>query len=857
MAPNLSEDVFVKRASLWSAVLALGCFACGGTSVTQIPVGDSRCPNGGLDVKNGNKDQVICDNTPELVTIVPLSVGDTHCPAGGYAVETGFDNGADGGTRLNGTLEPGEISSIQYQCNAGNLLTKESPLSYGDPNCPGGGTRVDVGFDNGAGGGVANNGTLEPGEIQTTQYICAGNGLRVGSFTPPAGAPGSAVIDFSGGNGTDGGGGAAGSLEGYMAQGSLGGHVKFFATGAADAGFVVATVGAPSVGSNPMNVTADTTVFWKPDTTGAGLSAGQYFTAGTTSSPIYLWTGSAAKPVTGVTVASGVTVFFQPNSSGTTNVVLNGPFRNSGKLTTGRLSDGRSAGSLYLNVADYVGDSNSSIDMYGLNATASGQNGGSGGSLQIYAFESVGGAVINQGPINTNGGNGDNGGSGGYIDLEGNYEIVNTAPLSGNGGVGAVNAGGSADYIALYSYYADVNNSGAINGSGGSGLITGGGGAWTYLATRWVGTVRNSAPVVTRGGDVAPGCTTGCVGGSGGYAYWFVYDGAIVSSGDIDTSGGAGAGGVGASAGYIKFYSYQERSGTPYTNSQPSTGSIIISGNLRAHGGTGAIGGAGSPVYAEIDNYRVPNGEEIQFLGYGGGINGKGGSGTTTGGSGGSFTAFNNASQLPGTGYGPGGSVLNTCNADLSGGAGGAGAGGYSGQVDFETDHSYGFTAATEMVINSGNITTNGGAGNSGGGARSISFYASNGVINSGNLIANAGRGQGTTGGNAGGISLLTDIASIANSGALSASGGSSTTGTGGAGSAVVINGDTVQNSGSVTTTGGDGSATGGVGGSVTITSVHGTTANTGTVTTHGGHGSSANGTNGPFTLDGRLTTAN
>ena len=47
-------------------------------------------------------------------------------------------------------------------------------LDEGDEECPGGGFRVDVGLDNGDGGGVAGDGMLDAGEIDDTEWVCNG-----------------------------------------------------------------------------------------------------------------------------------------------------------------------------------------------------------------------------------------------------------------------------------------------------------------------------------------------------------------------------------------------------------------------------------------------------------------------------------------------------------------------------------------------------------------------------------------------------------------------------------------------------------------------------------------------------------
>ncbi len=66
------------------------------------------------------------------------------------------------------------------------VLTRTSAEPPG-VNCSAGGTRVDVGVDDGSGGGAARNGALEPGEIDGTTFVC--NGSPGDPCTPSPGAP--------------------------------------------------------------------------------------------------------------------------------------------------------------------------------------------------------------------------------------------------------------------------------------------------------------------------------------------------------------------------------------------------------------------------------------------------------------------------------------------------------------------------------------------------------------------------------------------------------------------------------------------------------------------------------------------
>jgi len=59
-----------------------------------------------------------------------------------------------------------------------NSLVSVSSENVG-ANCSGGGKRIAVGLDNGDGGGTANDGILQAGEVDQTSYVCRGDDLRV------------------------------------------------------------------------------------------------------------------------------------------------------------------------------------------------------------------------------------------------------------------------------------------------------------------------------------------------------------------------------------------------------------------------------------------------------------------------------------------------------------------------------------------------------------------------------------------------------------------------------------------------------------------------------------------------------
>jgi hypothetical protein len=52
------------------------------------------------------------------VALTAVAAGAT-CTNGGNRIDSGLDNGTAGGTARNGTLEAGEVTSVQYVCNGG------------------------------------------------------------------------------------------------------------------------------------------------------------------------------------------------------------------------------------------------------------------------------------------------------------------------------------------------------------------------------------------------------------------------------------------------------------------------------------------------------------------------------------------------------------------------------------------------------------------------------------------------------------------------------------------------------------------------------------------------------------------
>ncbi|XXX78003.1 hypothetical protein WMF30_04420 [Sorangium sp. So ce134] len=88
-----------------------------------------------------------------------------NCPGGGRAIHEGRDDDGDG------ALDPGEIDTTEYVC-AGqgelpDLLTTQAEEPPGEP-CPHGGTAVRSGLD------LDGDGVLDAAEVSETTYVCAG-----------------------------------------------------------------------------------------------------------------------------------------------------------------------------------------------------------------------------------------------------------------------------------------------------------------------------------------------------------------------------------------------------------------------------------------------------------------------------------------------------------------------------------------------------------------------------------------------------------------------------------------------------------------------------------------------------------
>ena len=108
-----------------------------------------------------------------LSRITPLDANNTTCPGGGMEISIGLD------LDRNGSLDPVEVSESNLICNGldGNATASHAPLMStlaAPPTfCPDG-LMLRFGIDDGGGGGTADDGILQTGEVGQVFTICTG-----------------------------------------------------------------------------------------------------------------------------------------------------------------------------------------------------------------------------------------------------------------------------------------------------------------------------------------------------------------------------------------------------------------------------------------------------------------------------------------------------------------------------------------------------------------------------------------------------------------------------------------------------------------------------------------------------------
>src|SRR5688572_804714 len=228
-----------------------------------------------------------------------------------FAACTGAEPGADGPQGPPGPVgvqgdpgPPGDDGTV--------AIAESTPIGRGDADCPYGGVRYDVGLDDGSGGGIADDGVLQVGEIDHTDFICTPAGVvaDAGDFADdgPLGRNG---IDATGGKaGAAGYGGRGGFILG-RAQGTDG-HVAAYTTGLLDDAFEMPDSSEAYLGSDPLIVTNGQTLTVTIVLPGGAVSEGAVFTyrndAINNDEAIYVRRSGLNDQVTGIRVEAGGTL---------------------------------------------------------------------------------------------------------------------------------------------------------------------------------------------------------------------------------------------------------------------------------------------------------------------------------------------------------------------------------------------------------------------------------------------------------------------------------------------------------------------------------------------------------------------
>jgi uncharacterized protein (TIGR03382 family) len=159
-------------------------YVCNGeTSLVRtstLPSGSAECAQGGTRIDQGidldgdgtlDDDEVtsteaLCNSSGLLVRTSSVAFGSVTCPGGGTRIEMGID--ADG----DGRLDDDEVQSSEEVCAPAQSLFETEAIPDGDAACPHGGVRVLMGYDDAEPSGVAGDGRLQSGEVETTRDVC-------------------------------------------------------------------------------------------------------------------------------------------------------------------------------------------------------------------------------------------------------------------------------------------------------------------------------------------------------------------------------------------------------------------------------------------------------------------------------------------------------------------------------------------------------------------------------------------------------------------------------------------------------------------------------------------------------------
>ncbi|MCB9665700.1 MAG: hypothetical protein H6732_16445 [Alphaproteobacteria bacterium] len=780
-------------------------------------------------------------------------------------------------------------------------LVETRTLEEGDPTCAFGGTEIVLGVDDGAGdGGVASDGTLQDGEIDSRQIICNGTpgvDAEVESTLPadpPGGTPGTARILLNGGDADDSGGEGAPHGEGgeggaiFLSgqPGSRFGHVKAFTTGTVDPGFTLPTA-TLSLGTEPWEVGADVTV--PVYLTATDAKNGEVFQLKGNPQLNRSTGGGASVRITGVHVQPGVTLKLG-DLTGTGQAALELPeaLRNEGTITTEHTAPqilafapvGTVRLPLGLDLGGYQGLAGSRILLDGAPGTNAEPAGAAGSlSMSVARVTPRGlrfGVFVNAGQIDASGAEGSPPSQGATVTISAALGVFNTGPIDVSAGASLGTSGRKGGIINLQSDGGPVFTSSALTLDGSTGgPVAGDGGATTLSGIM----VRVGGSISANGGTPDAATCLDCTGRPGGTVT--VGSGStIVFGADVMLRGGNGSARAGGTwGGNGGTFSLQVSEST-LSGAAPSPSGIDVGGSLDLQGGTGiSQGGHGGVVAAGLSAPYSPA-AEVRFLGYAG-FELDGGSGYY-GANGGRYNAVNASSQI-----GDGGGVHSDVPVMARGGAGKYD-GGDGGNVYLATTQGPGGEgggasfgpAPGQSATNAGAIDISGGPSDEyGGSGGTVSIFGLAGASNSGLITSNGGAATQTLGGAGGGgrgsqgklqaaavqvvvqpesssgaaLALFSATGEARNTGEVRASGAAGPTG--GDGGVVAIVGQPAVNTATCTLAGGASTADiGAQGGELSLDTPLGTSSQTGTANVAGGTGT-PQGPRGYVLVDGANVT--
>lgn len=797
-------------------------------------------------------------------TIPPGSV----CTNGGTELQVGFDQNGDG------ILNADEVESSTPICNGSGMLITTTELPQFDPNCPYGGQQIDAGLDNGDGGETADDGTLGPGEIDTTTYVCHDPADPFRPLEIPTGAPGTNQILSEGGQSTSKqvvagktGNGGSGSSVVFEVFGTTG-NIGVFTRGSADASFT-APKSPPSLGSKPLKVTGSATVAASDIdfstcsfTPAVGLAVAVLETQLGDESLLY--DPVDCTPFTGLHVAAGATLTFEANDGSAVYVTIPSGVYNEGTITTQKVATKRA--DLTIFASHFFNDEGGVINLSGLAASDS-----AGSVWLVTALRD--GTIVNRGTITANGSHGavaSNGGIAGEVTLEAGGSIYNVGTISLIGGNGnAAASGGLGGVLLMRSHYSSIYTNGSITSQGGDGGDTGTGESAGSISLEAHGDIVSSSSISSLGGSHGTGYTGSTAAGSGGAIKLEAYGGNLVVVGDITSEGGEAFGDdtvapapAGGAGGAITLAAIERRELTmddfltPLQGIPNPAGDIILDANIVSRGGESNAqnGGAGGGITVRVHSPTMGGAGSI--LAYGvSDISSLGGtSNVGDGGAAGFVMVMSNLcflvspcdeETLP-----PSGSIVVEADLSSSGGDSSGMSGGAGNAILLINNPTHGAYQRSTIVSSGETVARGGAAVQSPGASGDIAMIGYAGVTVGGDVIVSGESGNNPRKG--GEIRLESIVGDVTLNARARASGGSASVadkdGADGGmidvvGNRVTINADITANGGHA---GGGANRVGGHGGIVVAYGYSGTSVNTGAcISVKGGKGTYRNGLDG------------